>query len=67
GYEFDRPADGATLTVTATLVDAAGNVSPEGRDSAVMSDTTATVAPTVLITEDTNNDGTIDRTELSGT
>ncbi|MFG0833138.1 hypothetical protein ACF8OI_06245, partial [Aeromonas bivalvium] len=66
GYEFDRPADGATLTVTATLVDAAGNVSPEGRDSAVMGDTTATAAPTVVITEDTNNDGTIDRTEIAG-
>ena len=26
GYE-DRPADGVTLTVTATIVDAAGNVS----------------------------------------
>ncbi|WP_180345196.1 hypothetical protein, partial [Aeromonas hydrophila] len=27
GYEFDRPADGDKLTVTATIVDAAGNVS----------------------------------------
>ncbi|MGY3867923.1 hypothetical protein, partial [Aeromonas bivalvium] len=66
GYEFDRPADGATLTVTATLVDAAGNVSPEGSDSAVMGDTTPTAAPTVVITEDTDNDGTIGRTEISG-
>ncbi|MGY4028490.1 hypothetical protein ACW5WQ_21565, partial [Aeromonas rivuli] len=66
GYEFDRPADGVTLTVTATIVDAAGNVSAEGRDSAVMGDTTATGAPTVTITEDANNDGTIDRTEISG-
>ena len=30
GYEFDRPADGVTLTVTATIVDAAGNVSLPG-------------------------------------
>ncbi|WP_421230528.1 retention module-containing protein, partial [Aeromonas jandaei] len=66
GYEFDRPADGVTLTVTATIVDAAGSISPEGSDSAVMGDTTATGAPTVVITEDSNNDGTIDRTELSG-
>ncbi|MGY3867918.1 hypothetical protein, partial [Aeromonas bivalvium] len=66
GYEFDRPADGATLTVTATLVDAAGNVSQPGSDSAVMGDTTATGAPTVVITEDTDNDGTIGRTEISG-
>ncbi|MGY3867910.1 hypothetical protein, partial [Aeromonas bivalvium] len=49
-FEYPRPADGATLTVTATLVDAAGNVSPEGSDSAVMGDTTATAAPTVVIT-----------------
>ncbi|MGE6110099.1 hypothetical protein, partial [Aeromonas sobria] len=66
GYEFDRPADGEALTVTATIVDAAGNVSPEGSDSAVMGDTTATAAPTVVITEDSDNDGTIDRTEIAG-
>ncbi|WP_110304314.1 choice-of-anchor K domain-containing protein [Aeromonas veronii] len=66
GYEFDRPADGVQLTVTATIVDAAGNVSLPGSDSATMGDTTATGAPTVVITEDTNNDGTIDRTEISG-
>ncbi|MGY3871582.1 hypothetical protein ACW5W4_19065, partial [Aeromonas crassostreae] len=62
----DRPADGEALTVTATLVDAAGNVSPEGSDSATMGDTTATAAPTVVITEDKNDDGTIDRSEISG-
>ncbi|UDN27762.1 Ig-like domain-containing protein [Aeromonas caviae] len=66
GYEFDRPADGVTLTVTATIVDAAGNVSLPGSDSATMGDTTATGAPTVVITEDVNNDGTISRTEISG-
>ncbi|QWL78547.1 retention module-containing protein [Aeromonas hydrophila] len=66
GYEFDRPADGDKLTVTATIVDAAGNVSLPGSDSATMGDTTATGAPTVVITEDLNNDGTIDRTEING-
>ncbi|MGL6423927.1 retention module-containing protein, partial [Aeromonas caviae] len=66
GYEFDRPADGVTLTVTATIVDAAGNVSLPGSDSATMGDTTATGAPTVVITEDVNNDGTISNTEISG-
>ncbi|MDM5061191.1 hypothetical protein, partial [Aeromonas rivipollensis] len=66
GYEFDRPADGVKLTVTATLVDGAGNESLPGSDSATMGDTTATGAPTVVITEDANNDGTIDRTEISG-
>ncbi|MGN5090190.1 Ig-like domain-containing protein [Aeromonas hydrophila] len=66
GYEFDRPADGVQLTVTATIVDAAGNESLPGSDSATMGDTTATGAPTVVITEDINNDGTIDRTEING-
>nr|WP_306729992.1 type I secretion C-terminal target domain-containing protein [Aeromonas hydrophila] len=66
GYEFDRPADGDKLTVTATIVDAAGNESLPGSDSATMGDTTATGAPTVVITEDINNDGTIDRTEING-
>ncbi|MGE6295595.1 retention module-containing protein, partial [Aeromonas media] len=66
GYEFDRPADGVKLTVTATLVDAAGNVSLPGSDSATMGDTTATGAPTVVITEDVNNDGTISNSEIDG-
>ncbi|WAG01073.1 Ig-like domain-containing protein [Aeromonas dhakensis] len=66
GYEFDRPVDGATLTVTATIIDAAGNESQPGSDSAVMGDTTATGAPTVVITEDADNDGVISRSELSG-
>ncbi|MGY3867907.1 hypothetical protein, partial [Aeromonas bivalvium] len=65
-FEYPRPADGGSIEVKATLTDAAGNVSPEGSDSAVMGDTTATGAPTVVITEDTDNDGTIDRTEISG-
>ncbi|NMU53029.1 hypothetical protein, partial [Vibrio parahaemolyticus] len=66
-FEYPRPADGGSIEVKATLTDKAGNVSPEGRDSAVMGDTTATAAPTVVITEDTDNDGTIDRTEIDGT
>ncbi|KEP91381.1 hypothetical protein [Aeromonas caviae] len=66
-FEYPRPADGGSIEVKATLTDKAGNVSPEGQDSAVMGDTTATAAPTVVITEDTDNDGTIDRTEISGT
>ncbi|WP_241904400.1 hypothetical protein, partial [Vibrio cyclitrophicus] len=52
--------------MTATIVDQSGNESAEGTDSASMGDTTATAAPTVVITEDTNNDGTIDRTEIAG-
>ncbi|OED96493.1 VWA domain-containing protein, partial [Vibrio breoganii] len=65
-YEYDRPADGETLTVTATIVDQAGNESAEGSDRAIMGDTTATAAPIVVITEDSNNDGIIDRTEIDG-
>ncbi|MCZ4309488.1 VWA domain-containing protein [Vibrio atlanticus] len=65
-YQYDRPADGESITVTATIVDQAGNESAPGTDSATMGDTTATAAPTVVITEDTNNDGIIDRTEISG-
>ena len=64
-YEFDAPADGETLTVTATITDAAGNESAQGSDSAKI-DTTATGAPTVTISEDANNDGLISASELSG-
>ncbi|MDN3683309.1 hypothetical protein QW180_00410 [Vibrio sinaloensis] len=65
-YQYDRPADGGSITVTATIVDQAGNESAPGSDSAVMGDTTATPAPTVVITEDINDDGTISNTEISG-
>ena len=64
GYEFDRPADGVTLTVTATIVDAAGNVSLPGSDSATMGDTTATSAPTVVIVDDANNDQMLTKAEI---
>uniref|UniRef100_UPI002B498174 type I secretion C-terminal target domain-containing protein n=1 Tax=Aeromonas caviae TaxID=648 RepID=UPI002B498174 len=64
GYEFDRPADGVTLTVTATIVDAAGNVSLPGSDSATMGDTTATGAPTVVIVDDANNDQMLTKAEI---
>ncbi|MGL6539239.1 type I secretion C-terminal target domain-containing protein [Aeromonas hydrophila] len=64
GYEFDRPADGDKLTVTATIVDAAGNVSLPGSDSATMGDTTATGAPTVTIVDDTNNDQMLTKAEI---
>uniref|UniRef100_UPI00283A9C63 type I secretion C-terminal target domain-containing protein n=1 Tax=Aeromonas hydrophila TaxID=644 RepID=UPI00283A9C63 len=64
GYEFDRPADGVKLTVTATIVDAAGNVSLPGSDSATMGDTTATGAPTVVIVDDTNNDQMLTKAEI---
>ncbi len=49
-FEYSRPADGAALSVTATLTDASGNVSPEGSDSATMGDTTAPEASNLNIT-----------------
>ncbi|MDN5113006.1 hypothetical protein PJV97_11740, partial [Aliarcobacter butzleri] len=68
GYKtsYDAPAEGGTITVSATITDKAGNTSAEGKDSAVL-DTTATPAPTVVITEDANNDGLISKAELDGT
>jgi hypothetical protein len=62
---FPPPAEGGTITVTATLTDPAGNTSPSGTDSALR-DTVATAAPGVSITEDTNNDGKLSASELIG-
>ncbi|WP_151947303.1 vWA domain-containing protein [Aliarcobacter butzleri] len=44
GYKtsYDAPAEGGTITVSATITDKAGNTSAEGKDSAVL-DTTATI------------------------
>ena len=65
---FPPVAEGATMTVTAKIVDAAGNSTPDGSDSAVLDTTTPNggLAPTVTITEDANNDGFINRTEAVG-
>ncbi|MFN3580443.1 MAG: retention module-containing protein, partial [Pseudomonas sp.] len=62
---FTPPAEGETITITATVTDPAGNTGPEGTDSALL-DTTAPGAPVVVITEDTNNDGFINADELDG-
>ena len=61
---FAAPASGSTLTVTATLTDANGNVSATSSDSALID--TFAPAVTVTITEDANNDGIINTAELSG-
>ncbi|WP_062715367.1 beta strand repeat-containing protein, partial [Grimontia marina] len=64
----DAPATGDTLAITATVTDPAGN-SAEGSDQAVMDygvGTGAPASPTVVITEDANNDGTINDGELNG-
>ncbi|TRN06728.1 hypothetical protein, partial [Vibrio fluvialis] len=62
----DRPADGETLKVDATITDAAGNTSAPSTDSATKGDTTPTAAPTGTIPEDTNNAGTNNNTEIDG-
>ncbi|MEK1941734.1 MAG: retention module-containing protein, partial [Pseudomonas sp.] len=64
---YPRPADGAAINVSATITDAAGNTSAPGSDSATVGDTTATAAPTVVISTDANNDGTLSAIELSAT
>ena len=63
-----NPGEGNTLTVTAQVKDAAGNLGETGSDSAII-DTSAPnggVAPTVEITEDANNDGWINKAEAAG-
>ncbi|WP_396268587.1 Ig-like domain-containing protein [Ideonella sp.] len=60
---FAMPANGQTLTVSATLTPPGGATSPAGSDSAVV-DTTAAGRPTVTLTTDGNNDGRISKAEL---
>ncbi|MCK0159006.1 hypothetical protein MWU65_17620, partial [Cellulophaga sp. F20128] len=62
---FTSPGEGSTLTVTATITNGVGNTSASASDAANI-ETTLPDAPTVVITEDTNNDGTINSSELSG-
>lgn len=62
--------NGTTFTVSASLVDRAGNASPtpDASDSAVIKTSAPNggVAPTVEITTDANNDGVVNATELNG-
>ncbi|MCL2916617.1 choice-of-anchor K domain-containing protein, partial [Shewanella corallii] len=65
---IDPPATGTELEITATITDPAGN-SAEGSDSATLDygvGSGAPSAPTVVITEDANNDGIINADELDG-
>ncbi|MBA4110497.1 MAG: hypothetical protein C0487_12990, partial [Leptothrix sp. (in: Bacteria)] len=59
------PASGTELKVTAQVSDAAGNQSALATDQAVVA-TDAILAPKVTIGEDANNDGFINKAELSG-
>ncbi|MGL6047647.1 MAG: beta strand repeat-containing protein, partial [Vogesella sp.] len=62
---FALPASGDTLTVNAQIVDAAGNRSATGSDSAKV-DLSNLNVPVVSIVEDTNNDGLLNKVELQG-
>ncbi|MFM5531902.1 retention module-containing protein, partial [Aeromonas veronii] len=62
----DKLVGGTSVKAEITVTDAAGNSTTKVDSEGYMVDTTATGAPTVVITEDSNNDGTIDRTEISG-
>ncbi|MGI2094987.1 choice-of-anchor K domain-containing protein, partial [Shewanella oncorhynchi] len=58
-------AEGKTITVTATQTDSDGNTSAQGSDSAKL-DTTAPIAPTVLIVDDgTPGDGLLTQAEIN--
>lgn len=61
-FDLAKPANGSTLTVTATLTDAAGNVSAPGYDAAMLL-ADDLPAPTVHIVTDANNDGVINAAE----
>ncbi|MBQ0937572.1 cadherin-like domain-containing protein [Ideonella paludis] len=63
---FPAPAHGSTITVTATLTDPAGNVSPPSTDSALIDCPAPLPAPVVVIAEDLNNDGVINKAENTG-
>ncbi|WKX76575.1 gliding motility-associated C-terminal domain-containing protein [Zobellia laminariae] len=64
--EFTSPGDTGTIVATATITDIAGNVGADSVADTAVLDTTDPLAPTVEITEDTNNDGLISIDELSG-
>ncbi|MDI1261439.1 Ig-like domain-containing protein, partial [Aquabacterium sp.] len=61
---FTPAAEGTTMTVTALIVDTAGNSSAPGTDSARI-DTTNYTGLGIAITTDGNNDGYISKAELT--
>ncbi|WP_182027609.1 hypothetical protein, partial [Vibrio rotiferianus] len=68
---YPVPAEGETLTVVATITDQAGNTSEPGQDAVTVPtvevpDTDVPDAPTVVITEDSNNDGSLENNEVDG-
>jgi hypothetical protein len=66
-FEYQEiPAENETLTVSATIADSVGNISTAGTDTVTRADETATSAPTVTISEDSNNDGMLTNGEIDG-
>ena len=65
--DYNSTGNNTTFTVSASIKDQALNASPspDASDSATIV-TTISGAPVVTITEDTNNDGTVNFTELVG-
>ncbi|WP_019673537.1 hypothetical protein, partial [Psychrobacter lutiphocae] len=58
------PKEGETLTVTAQVIDKAGNKSPVATDDAIVGDITATDAPIVTIKDGEFSDGIISQPDL---
>ena len=63
---FPAPADGGSITATANITDTVGNTGNDSAPDTATVDITAPGAPTVVITEDANDDGLINDSELSG-
>ncbi|OED44473.1 hypothetical protein AB833_01480 [Chromatiales bacterium (ex Bugula neritina AB1)] len=62
---FTAPANGTGVSISATIIDAAGNISAGGSDHATY-DLTAPSVPVITLTEDASDDGFISTSELSG-
>ncbi|MFR9721639.1 Ig-like domain-containing protein, partial [Aeromonas diversa] len=62
----DKLVDSQSVKAEITVTDVAGNHTTATDFEGYSVDTTATGAPTVVITEDADNDGVISRSELSG-
>ncbi|WP_156139385.1 Ig-like domain-containing protein [Aeromonas diversa] len=67
-FEYPRPVQGGAIEVVATLTDKAGNVSPEGRDSATMYENSAPQGDDVSVTtrEDTPVSGKLTASDVDG-
>ncbi|WKX76576.1 Ig-like domain-containing protein [Zobellia laminariae] len=61
-----NPGENGTIVVTANITDVAGNTSADSATDTALLDTTAPLAPTVVISEDVDNDGLINEDELVG-